>query len=116
MESTINFEIDRTETAFTRSIKLGAGSFGNVYLARCPQKHYYAVKQIPLLPNFYSTERKLAHVKAVANELEVMKTIRSNNCENCLGLIACNFDYSAGFLLLTDYCNGGSLQDLLDIR
>ena len=85
--------------------KIGEGSFGEVYLTvKGNNPKQYATKRLALIKTNHPTFKKY-----LKNEIEIMKEMNHENIVHLYDL----FETNTHYYFIMDYCNGGSLNDLL---
>lgn len=90
---------------------LGGGTFGKVYKGiKTSTGQVIAVKVIPLQKIKRYGERL---IKAIDNEIKTLQMITKVKNPYIIEIFD-NFETSNNIYILTEYCDGGTLQDILD--
>eukprot|EP01119_Soliformovum_irregulare_P012399 TRINITY_DN3219_c0_g1_i1.p1 TRINITY_DN3219_c0_g1~~TRINITY_DN3219_c0_g1_i1.p1 ORF type:complete len:487 (-),score=195.36 TRINITY_DN3219_c0_g1_i1:29-1489(-) len=92
---------------FLMESKLGEGAYGAVFKARHRDSQFVlAIKEIKL-----NKDSKIS--QDLLNEIEILKKCRHRNIVSYFG--TCTLDKAYKFWILMDYCQLGSVRDLLEI-
>ena len=91
---------------------LGEGAFGNVFLAQCTDDAHKKQMNLPDLVACKIVEKNPKKTAYLESEIKTMLTC---NSPNVIRLYEVCEDVDT-FYLFMQYCNGGDLKDLRDLR
>eukprot|EP01102_Stenamoeba_stenopodia_P001465 TRINITY_DN1126_c0_g1_i1.p1 TRINITY_DN1126_c0_g1~~TRINITY_DN1126_c0_g1_i1.p1 ORF type:complete len:441 (+),score=119.64 TRINITY_DN1126_c0_g1_i1:444-1766(+) len=118
VDHNLNWDTKKPEEIFEISTKLGEGGFGVVYLTKLRSTNYpFAAKMVQMsvsdkTPVNHQFSVKASKVNVIRGEITILKACDSPHIVRYFGSLV---DEQKQMLwILMDYCEGGSLRDVLD--